>query len=146
MIVGSRSLSRSPYRLRNFDKLLGVSRWKALMALRVQSTTRLTLSRLVSVSVCIWAFAFLPLPQLAVLTCVESAEGERSCQEDGESSEGERVVRSSAHRRLNDRRHSDPSRPHETDDQLHQIASNAGRQPAIVGHRLANGLCAPLLI
>ena len=116
------------------------------MALRVRSTTRLPLSRLVSVSICLCAVAFLPLPQLAVLTWAESAERECPCQEGRESFEEELIVGSSACRRLNDRRHSDLSRPHETGDRLHQIASYAGRLPAMVGHQLANGLCAPLLI
>jgi len=116
------------------------------MALRVRSTTRLPLSRLVSVLICLCAFAFLPLPQHAVLTWTESAEGKCPCQKDRESPEGELVVWSSARRHLNDRRHSDLSRPYETGDRLHQIASYAGRPLAMVGHQLANGLCAPLLI
>ncbi len=131
--------------LRNCGKLLEFSRWKALMALGIRSKRRLTFSRLVSVSICLCAFGFLPLPQLAVLTWVESAERECPCQKDGERSEQEVVPRLSA-RRLDDRRHSDLSRPHETGDQFRQIASCTGRLPAIVGHQLANGLCAPLLI
>ena len=81
-----------------------------------------------------------------MLTCAESAEAERPCNEDGERSEEELVARSSAHRRLSDRRLSDVGQPRETSDRLLHIASYAGRLPAIVGHQLANGLCAPLLI
>ncbi len=124
--------------------ILGVPRWKALMARR--STTWLRLSRLVSVSICLFAFAVLPLPELIVLTLVEATEAESHSQEERESSEGKLVVCSSARRRLNYRRHSDLSRAHENGNQLHQIASYAGRLPAIVGHQLANGLGAPLLI
>jgi hypothetical protein len=116
------------------------------MALRVRSITRLAFSWLVSVSVCLCALTFIPLPQFAVLTWADSAEGKCPCQRDGESSEEELVVGSSARRRLNHRRHSDLSRPHETGNRLHQIASYAGRLPAIVGHQLANGLGAPLLV
>jgi hypothetical protein len=116
------------------------------MAPRGQSTTRVAFSRLVSVSICLCALAFLPLPQLGVLTWVELAERECPRQEGGESAEEELVVWNSARRRLNDQRCSALSRPHETTDRLHQIASHAGRLTAIVGHQLTNGLCAPLLI
>jgi len=114
------------------------------MALRVWSTTWLPLSQLVSVSIWFCAFAFLPLPQLGMLT--DSAEGGCPCQKDGESSEKEVVFRSSARRRLNHRRHSDHSRPHETGDRIHLIASHVRPRLVIVGHQLANGLGAPLLI
>ena len=114
------------------------------MALRVQLTTRLPLSQLVSLTIWFCAFAFLPLPQLGMLT--ESAEGGCPCQGDGESSEEEVVVRSSARRRMNHRRHSDLSRPHETGDRLHQIGSHVRPRLVIVGHQLASGLGAPLLI
>ena len=98
------------------------------------------------VLICLCAFAVLPFPQLGVLIWAESAEGECTRQENRESSEETLVVWSSARRRLNNRHHSDHSRPHETGDRLHQIASHAGRLPVIVGHQLANGLGAPLLI
>ena len=129
-----------------FAKPRQVSRWKALMALRAQSTTRLPSSRLVSVSICLCAFVFSPLPQHAVLTWAESAEGECPCQKDRANSEEETVVWSSARRRLNHRRRSDLGRPRETGDRVHQIALNAGRLPIIVGHQHVNGLRAPLLI
>ncbi len=131
--------------LQNCSEDLGVSRWKALMALRARSTTRLAFSRLASVSICLCAFALLPLPEFVLVTCVEAAEAESPSQENRDSSE-EELVCSSARRRLNHRRHSDLSRSYETCDRLDQIASYAGRFPTIVGHQLANGLCAPLLI
>jgi hypothetical protein len=144
IIVQFCGLSRSNCRLRNYGKLLRVSRWKALMALRERSTTRLTSSRLVSVSICLCAFAFLPLPDLAMLTCAASVETECPCQGEGESSKEERVVCSSARRRLNDRCHSDRSWPDESGARLRHITPYAGRLPATIGHQLANGLCAPL--
>ncbi|NOY29883.1 MAG: hypothetical protein GXP28_06795 [Planctomycetes bacterium] len=116
------------------------------MALNVRSTKRLLWSRLASVSLCLCAFVFLPLPQFAVLACAESAERECPCKESGESSEKELVVCSSARRHLSPFRHRVPSRPRPTGDRLHQVASCAGRLPTIVGHQLAYGLRAPLLI
>ena len=114
------------------------------MVLRLRSTRRLTFSRLFSVSICLCAF--LPLTQLAGLPWVESIEAECPCQEDGESSEEKQVVFSSARRRLNNRHQNDFSRPREPRRRLYQIASCVDRLPAIVGHQLTNGLCAPLLI
>ena len=140
-----RTTLSSNFRLANCDKILGISRRKTLMALSLRSTTRLPLSGLVVVSICLCAVAVLPLPQLAVLTWVAPAEAECPCQEDRDSSEEEIVFCSSAHRRLNRLQHRDLSRIHETGGQLHQNTSYASHLPAIVGHQLANGLCAPLL-
>jgi hypothetical protein len=125
------------------SKILEVSRWRALMALRGQSTARLIISRLTSVSVGLCLFTFTPFLLLAGPTGVEVTEGE--CP-DRESSEEELAVRSSACRRLNNQRHSGLRWPCETGDRLHQSDSHTGRPLAIVGHQLANGLCAPLLI
>lgn len=116
------------------------------MALCGRLTTRRTLLQHISVSICLCALAFLPLPQGIGPTWVESAETECPGQEGGESSQEKQVVDSSARRRCNNRRHSGFSRPHEASDRLHQTASYADRPQAIVGHQLANGLGAPLLI
>ena len=116
------------------------------MALQVRSTTRLAFSRLVSVSICLCAFAVLPFPQFALLTCAAPAEAESPSHEDRENSEEELVVRSSARRNLNHRDRSLLIRSHDTRIPLHQIAAYAGYLPMIVGHQLANGLRAPLLI
>ncbi|NOY43796.1 MAG: hypothetical protein GXP26_18410 [Planctomycetes bacterium] len=118
---------------------------KTLMALEARSITRLTFSRLAGVSVCLFALVLMPLPQFALLTCMETAEGECPCHGDGESSAKELVVSSTTRRRANDRHRSNFSWSRSTDIRLHQIASYAGRLPSIVGHRLANGLRAPLL-
>ena len=115
------------------------------MALKARSTTRLAFSRLVSVSLCLCAFAVVPYPQFAVLTYAAPAEAESPSQEDPESSKKQLVVCRSARRNLNHRRDSHLGRSHDTGDPLHQIASYAGHLPAIVGHQLANGLRAPLL-
>jgi len=81
-----------------------------------------------------------------VLTWAESAQRECPGQKGEESSEEELVVWPSERRRLNNRRHSDLSRPRETGDRLKKNAPYADRPLAMVGHRLANGLCAPLLV
>ena len=116
------------------------------MAFGVRSATRLPLSGLGSVSICLCAFGFLPIPQLAVQVGTESAEGKCPGQEDRESSEEELIDRSSARRRLSDRKHSDLSRAHETGYRLPQVASYFDLRMAVVGHQLGNGLGAPLLI
>ena len=116
------------------------------MALGVRSTTRLVFSRLVSVSVYFFAFAVLPLPQFVVLTCAEAAEGQCPREGEGENSEEELVFWSSARRRLNHRHRSDLRQSCETGHRLHRKASSAGHLPAIVGHQLAHGLGAPLLV
>ena len=120
---------------------------KTLMVFRVRSTTRLPLSRLVSVSICFCVFAFLPPSQLIVGAWAESSQGECPHQEDGKKSEGKLVDWSSARSSLKDRRQRDLKRPISTGNRLYQIAASyAGGLPAIVGHQLANGLRAPLLI
>ena len=116
------------------------------MALKGRPTTRLIISRLASGSVGLCLFTFIPLPLLVGTTGVELAEGECPFQKDRESPDEELAVWSSACRRLNDRCHSGLRWPRETSDRLHQSDSHAGRPLAIVGHQLANGLCAPLLI
>lgn len=114
-----------------------------MMALTGQSTIRLAFSRLVSASVCLCAFVLLQVPQVATLA---STETECPCQEDEKKSESELVVWTSAHRRASGRRRGSLSRPPETSNQHRQNASAALRFPTIVGHRLANGLRAPLVI
>lgn len=116
------------------------------MALRVQPTTGLFSTRFTWVLVCFCAFAFLRFPQLVALQSVVSAETEIPGQGDGERSEEEQVVSCTARRRLNDRRHSELGKRHVPSHRFQQIVVYASRFQAIVGHQLANGLCAPLLI
>lgn len=81
------------------------------------------------------------------MTSTVSSEAELPLEEeDGESAEEELVVRSSARRRLNHRRRSALSSPYETDNPFCQTTPSGSRLPAIVGHQLANGLGAPLLV
>ena len=116
------------------------------MARKARSTTRLTFSWLVSVSICLCVLVAVPSPQLAVLTGGAPAEAEPPRQEGSESSKEKLGVCPAARRNANHRCGSHLGRSHDTRDLLHQIASYAGRLPAIVGHQLANGLRAPLLI
>ena len=121
------------------------------MAAQVRSTTRLdssrlNFSRLASVSICLCAVAVLPFPQFALLTCGATTEAESPSHDDRENLEEEQVVRPSARRNTKHRDHSLLSKSHDTRIPLRQIAAYAGYLPTIVGHQLANGLRAPLLI
>ncbi len=117
------------------------------MALNGQSTIQLAFSRLVSVSVYLCALSFLPLPPHAVLAFANMSEAECPLQEEGESPKEELVARSSARRRSNDQLPSSRNQqPRNTFICFQQHTSSAGLLPAIVGHRLSNGHCAPLLI
>ncbi|MCP4785364.1 MAG: hypothetical protein GY903_31065 [Fuerstiella sp.] len=115
------------------------------MSPHVRSMIRLTVRRLLSVSVCV--FTFLPLPQLALPTWVaESTESECPCQEDEESSE-ERLAVATSERRLHaggGRR--GLNRPRETGGGLPRSNYLTDCSPAVVGHQLANGLRAPVRI
>jgi len=108
-------------------------------------TNRLTIARYVSMSVCLCAFTFLPVPHLLGLSWVEAAEAESPCQKDREFSEKELAGDASARRQLNNRRHTSLDRPREVVDPWYGNAGSARRPRAIVGHQLANGLRAPLL-
>ncbi len=116
------------------------------MAFMVRSKARRFFLQLVTVSISFCVFAFLPLSHLTGLTCVESSEVECPCEDDAANSSEELAVCSSTRRRLHDRRHSELQRRQESGSFPQQIASAAARRPALVGHQLANGLSAPLLI
>jgi len=116
------------------------------MALSEQSTMRPAFSRLVSVSICLCALVFLPLTQHVVLALAESSEAECPLQEEGESSKEELVVRSPVRRRSNERVQCGLSHSRKPHVCFQKNSSYAVRLSAIVGHQLANGLCAPLLI
>ena len=111
-----------------------------------QRTPKLHVSRFFTVSIYLCALTFLPVPQVATLARTESAEAESPCKEDGKRSEKELSDWCSAHGRSNDQRHRGPSRPPEKNNRRQRITRIVGRVPAIIGHQLANGLCAPMLI
>jgi len=81
-----------------------------------------------------------------VLASVESSEAECPLQEEDKGSTEELVFRSPARCRSNDRLHGRYSRSRETYVCFLQSDSCVVRLPAIVGHQLANGIRAPLLI
>jgi len=114
--------------------------------MRFRSAMRLAFSRLVSVTMCLCALAFLPHPQHAVLALVETSEAECPVQEEGKGSKEELVVRPPARRRSHDRVQCDVSRSRKTSGCFQKSNSRAVCLPAIVGHQIANGLSAPLLI
>ena len=116
------------------------------MAPRGQSTARLIISRLASLAVGLCLFTFLPLTLLVGPTGVEVTEGESPFQKDRENPEEELAVGSSACRRLNDRQPNGLRWPRKTSVRLHLHSPHSDRPLAIIGHQLANGLCAPLLI
>lgn len=122
------------------------------MALKGQLTIRSSASRLMSVIVCLCAFTCLQVPQLSALIWAESVEIECPMEEDGEGSQKEQVVSASARRRLSKRfvhaswPHGNGIRAHRNSSLLRQTNSNGGRPQAIIGHQLANGLRAPLVI
>lgn len=113
--------------------------------LRQRFAKRRVFSRILPVIVSLCAFAVLPFSQLVGMAGAESAEAKCPFEEDGESSEEELVVTSSTRRRLSHHRRS-ASLFHKISDQLHQTASYGSRPQAIIGHQLANGLRAPLVI
>jgi len=117
------------------------------MARDIRSTTGSAFARLVSVSVYLCAFALLPLLHHPGQICSELCQGSCPCQEDEGTTEVELVVGSTLNCRLDDRHHGDfTTWPHENHRPLAPFASCAGLHPAIVGHILANGLRAPLLL
>jgi hypothetical protein len=117
-----------------------------LMLHRFQRTPELHIARLVPVSICLCAFILSPVPHLAALAWAESAELECPCKEDGKRSEKELTDWCSAHGRSNVRRRRSSGWPPEKRKQRQRVTTTAERVPAIIGHQLANGLCAPLLI
>jgi len=117
-----------------------------LMLHRLQRMPSLRIARLVPVLTCLCAFLLFSTLQVAALAGPGSVETECPCKEYGERSEKELVDWCSAHIRSNNRCHQGLSRPPEKRKQPQRVHKIAERVPAIVGHQLANGLCAPLLI
>ena len=112
------------------------------MTLDICLTSRPRLFRYI---VCLCALFILP-SHVALQGRAETTEEERPCQKEGEGTDTKQVVSNSGHRRLKHRRHGNVIRPIQIRDKLQRINSHAGRQSAIVGHQLGNGLRPPLLI
>jgi hypothetical protein len=109
-------------------------------------TRRLSWSRLMSVPTCLCVFVFLPFHDLAALSCAEFSEGGSPCQNHEEWTEREQVGCSSSRRRLNDLPQGDFKSPRKCGTRQQRLSCHAVAFRATVGHRLANGLRAPLLL
>jgi len=120
------------------------------MAFEKSLTTRKSLLGLITIWVCLCAFSLFSISQATVLSWVEMTEGEIPAQEDEEDEEDceeELEVLASSRRRRIPRRHevvrynalscSDRSNP---------IILSGCHRLAIIGHQVANGLCASLLV
>ena len=113
---------------------------------RIRPTHAMLVARLLAVPICLCMFPALPLLQFVVLTGAHGAESERPCHEDEDTSEEELVARSSVRRRLRSVGSTRVRRIFGTVGRPQKTSSYARQHPAIVGHQLADGLCAPLLI
>ncbi len=102
-------------------------------------------ARLLTVSICICGIICMPHPHFCLLGVHECNEQGRPLSEEGESSEEQAVSQCSAHRRLKDRDHNQIDRHPKVACPSRGVTQLTGRPIAIVGHLLANGLCAPLL-
>ena len=116
------------------------------MVLTQQATNRSAFSGLVAVSICLSTMSALPIPHHSVVTWAESAEDECPSEKEREGSEKEQVVRHSQRHQLKKRHPGNFRRCHELDRRPLQATSFDDRPLGSVGHQLANGICAPLLI
>lgn len=116
------------------------------MTLYERLTTRLIFLRLLSVSVCLCAFTFLPLPQLASPTWMDSSETESPLEEDVKNTGEELATVSSTRRCLNNRRRSDLRQRCGAGECCHKTPLEISCVPTVVGHQFSNGLSAPFLI
>jgi hypothetical protein len=88
----------------------------------------------------------LPLPQFVVPTHAQNVESGCPCHDDGDTSEEELVVGSAVRRRLRSVGNTRVRRVFGPLGRAQKTSSYARQLHAMVGHQLANGLCAPLLI
>jgi hypothetical protein len=116
------------------------------MTLRVRLTRRLFWSRLVSVPICLCVFAFLPFHDLAALSCAEVSEGGSPCHDHEECNDREQTDWSRSRRRLNDLPEDSRKPPPKCGARQKQLSRHAVPFQATIGHQLANGLRAPLLL
>lgn len=110
---------------------------------RLQRTPELLFARFLTVSICLIAFAALPLPQFVVLTMGHGIDAECPVEEGVETAKEHFVVNVAVRRRSKTAR---ISRRYESAGMPPGFSSTARHIPAIVGHQFANGLRAPLLI
>ena len=125
----------------------GIPGWLRFMSLDNLLTTRSSCASLIAVWLCLCAFLLFTVPRTTLLSPGAIAENEVPSQEDGET---ELEVLPSSRQRLT-RRHPIALESSATFGN-HLNCQNCTFCPpvrfprAIIGHQLANGLCAPLLI
>ncbi len=125
----------------------GTSGWLRFMSLENFLTTRSSYASLIAVWLCLCAFLLFTVPRTTLSFAGEIAENEIPSQEDEET---ELEVLPSLRQRLTRRQ----QLPFESSATFgnHLNCQNCSFGPpvrfprAIIGHQLANGLCAPLLI
>ena len=108
---------------------------------RFQRTPELHIARFLTASICLSAFAALPLPQFVVQTVGHGIESECPVEEGRETAEEDVVLNVTVRRRLKTAR---ISRHYESAGMPRKSSSTARHISAIVGHQFANGLRAPL--
>ncbi len=128
------------------QRILQGRRGKAVMTRKRPLTIRTVLSGLAPAVIFLCAFVTLPLPLIAEATGTQSWEEESPSEESGENHETEFVVTASECRRLSRLSCHALDRCQRTVHHLHLASSGRKSIPAVIGHQLANGLCAPLLI
>jgi hypothetical protein len=102
--------------------------------------------RLAVVPVCLCVLMFSPTDHLAMQSWAESPGEECPGHHDGDHREVELTACSSSQHRLRNWSRHQFSRRREARNRHDRVASSAVDRRAIVGHQLANGLCAPLLL
>ena len=108
--------------------------------------TRKPLAKLMTIWVCIGAFSLFCSPQISVVSWVQNSQQQAPTQEDNEDSEEAREVISSARHRENKRRDTIVCRLKNPSKRPVPARIVTSAELAIIGHQLANGLCAPLLV
>jgi hypothetical protein len=133
---------------RSVGRIDDPARREALMNLNARCTTWSNFSQRASVSILACTVAFLSLlPYAHALPRGVQTEERGPCQEERGTDQSETEVTASASAScVNHRRHSGTSRVHEIGNPHRRMASHLGRRVPKVGHRLANGLCLPLLV
>lgn len=137
------AVSRLPQR--SCDRSPKVLRWLDFMTFSERLILRPMFEWFTSLSVCLCAFCLVMPLEVASLASSDSTESECPSEEGGKSSEDELVVSSSRRSRLDESKHSRPDFVPKTAS-LRSFDSYKPPTSAIVGHRLANGLSAPLLL
>ncbi len=115
------------------------------MARNQQSTIRLRYSRFATVFACLCVIAVMPFPQLDHMSCTELSHAKIPLEQDGKCCEEQLIVVTTLRHCIHCLR-CDARGSHEPDAPARLAVSFTCAPQAIVGHFLANGLRAPLVI